>query len=91
VSGGSVVIKVNGDIGRYFHTLKGLRQDGPLSPILFNIVSDMLAIMIECAKVDGLIEGIVPHLMDGGLSILQYADDTILFMEHDFEKARNLK
>ena len=29
--------------------------------------------------------------MDGGLSILQYADDTILFMEHDMEKARNLK
>ena len=29
--------------------------------------------------------------MDGGLSILQYADDTILFMEHDLDKARNLK
>jgi hypothetical protein len=38
--------------------------------------------MIERAKVDGLIEGVVPHLVDGGLSILQYADDTILFMEH---------
>ena len=25
------------------------------------------------------------------MSILQYADDTILFMEHDIEKARNLK
>ena len=33
----------------------------------------------------------VPHLVDGGLSILQYADDTILFMEHDLEKAINLK
>ena len=33
----------------------------------------------------------VPHLVDGGLSILQYADDTILFMEHDLDKARNLK
>ena len=33
----------------------------------------------------------IPHLVDGGLSILQYADDTILFMEHDIEKARNLK
>jgi hypothetical protein len=29
--------------------------------------------------------------MDGVLSILQYADDTILFMEHDLEKAWNLK
>jgi hypothetical protein len=59
--------------------------------MLFNIVVDMLAIMIEYAKVDGLIEGVVPHLVDGGLSIHQYADDIILFMEHNFEKTGNLK
>ena len=35
--------------------------------------------------------GIVPHLVDGGLSILQYDDDTILFMDHDIEKATNMK
>jgi hypothetical protein len=35
--------------------------------------------------------GVVPHLVDGGLSILQYADDTILFMEHDIEKAQSIK
>jgi hypothetical protein len=91
VSGGSVAIKVNDDVGKYFQTLKGLRQGDPLSPMLFNIVADMLAIMIERAKMDGLIEGVVPHLVDGGLSILQYADDTILFMEHDLLKATNLK
>jgi hypothetical protein len=67
------------------------RQGDPLSPILFNIVADMLAIMIERAKSDGQFEGVIPHLVDGGLSILQYADDTILFMEHDLEKAKNLK
>jgi hypothetical protein len=54
-------------------------------------VADMLAIMIERAKVDGQIEGLIPHLVDGGLSILQYADDIILFMEHDIEKAQNSK
>ena len=36
--------------------------------------------MIERAKHSGQIAGVVPHLVDGGLSILQYADDTILFM-----------
>jgi hypothetical protein len=70
VSRGSVAIKINDDVGRYFQTLKGLRQGDPLSPILFNILADMLAIMIECAKVDGLIEGVVPHLVGGGLSIV---------------------
>ena len=35
------------------------------SPILFNIVFDMLAIMIERVKLNGQIEGVVPHLVDG--------------------------
>jgi hypothetical protein len=30
----------------------------------------MLAIMIEHAKFDGQIEGVIPHLVDGELSIL---------------------
>jgi hypothetical protein len=59
--------------------------------MLFNIVADMLVVLIERAKPDGQIEGVIPHLVDGGLSILWYADDTILFMEHDLEKAQNLK
>jgi hypothetical protein len=51
----------------------------------------MLAIIIEHAKNDGQVEGVVSHLVDGGLSILQSANDTILLMEHDLVKARNLK
>jgi hypothetical protein len=59
--------------------------------MLFNIIADMLAILIARAKEDGQIGGLIPHLVDGGISILQYADDTILFMEHDLEKAINMK
>jgi hypothetical protein len=51
----------------------------------------MLAILISRAKEDGQIGSLVPYLVDGGISIIQYADDTILFMEHDFEKAVNMK
>jgi hypothetical protein len=86
-----VGIKVNDDIGHYFQTLKGLRQGDPLSPMLFNIAADMLAILTARAKEDGQIGGLIPHLVEGGVSILQYADDTILFMEHDPEKAINMK
>jgi len=39
----------------------------------------------------GLLSGVVPHLVDDGLSILQYADDTILFMDHNLEHAPNMK
>ena len=45
-----------------------------MSPILFNIVVDMLAIRIGRAKEAGQVGGLVPHLVDGGVSILQYAD-----------------
>jgi hypothetical protein len=51
----------------------------------------MLAIMIARAKEDGQVDGLIPHLVDGGFSILQYADDTIIFMEHNLEKALNMK
>jgi hypothetical protein len=34
INQGSVGIRVNDDIGHYFHTQKGLRQGDPLSPIL---------------------------------------------------------
>jgi hypothetical protein len=46
----------------------------------------MLTILINRAKEDGQVGGVVPHLVDGGLSFLQY-----LFMKHYLEQARNMK
>ena len=37
----------------------------------------------QCYRKASGFQGLVPHLVEGGLSILQYADDTILFMEND--------
>ncbi|WVZ79237.1 hypothetical protein U9M48_026841 [Paspalum notatum var. saurae] len=91
IMGGSVAVNVNDDVKKFFQTKKGLQQGDPLCPLLFNIVADMLAILINGAKEHGQVSGVVPHLIDGGLSILQYADDTIIFMENDLEKARNMK
>jgi hypothetical protein len=51
----------------------------------------MLAILIAQAKEDGQVGGLIPHLVEGGVSILHYADDTVLFMEHDLVKAVNMK
>ena len=58
-------IKVNDDIGHYFQTQKGLRQGDPLSPMLFNLIADMLAIMISREKEDGQVDGLIPHIVDG--------------------------
>jgi len=68
-----------------------VRQGDPLSPILFNIAVDMLAIFISRAKESEQIQGVVPHLVDEGLSILQYVGDTVIFMDNDLEKAKNMK
>jgi hypothetical protein len=53
ISGESIAIKVNNDVGKYFQTKKRLRQRDPLSPVLFNIVADMLVVLIERAKSEG--------------------------------------
>jgi hypothetical protein len=91
MEGGHVDVKVNDQVGKNFQTEKGVRQGDPLSPILFNIVVDMLVILIKRAKAKEQFEGVIRQLVDDGLSILQYADDTILFREHDLKKARNMK
>jgi hypothetical protein len=52
----------------------------------------MLHILIARAKEDGQVDELIPHLVYGwGDFILQYVDDTIIFMEHDLEKALNMK
>ncbi|WVZ64632.1 LOW QUALITY PROTEIN: hypothetical protein U9M48_014126 [Paspalum notatum var. saurae] len=76
VQGGNVGIKVNDHIGPYFQSKKGLRQEDPLSPILFNTVVDMLAIIMSRPKNKRQVKGVIRHLVEGGLSILQYVDDT---------------
>jgi hypothetical protein len=51
----------------------------------------MLAVLIERSKGMGFFDGLVPHVVEDGLSILQYADDTILFLDDDLDKAKGLR
>jgi hypothetical protein len=50
IKGGSVGVKVNDEVGHLFQIRKGLRQGDPLSPILFNVMADMLAVLIARAR-----------------------------------------
>ena len=58
---------------------KGLRQGDPISPLLFNLVEDVLTRMLKKASEQGLIRGLLTDFREGGVISLQYADDTILF------------
>jgi retron-type reverse transcriptase len=62
MEGGHVGVKINDQI-QNFQTKKGVRQRDPLSPIIFNIVVDMLEILIKMAKEEGQIIGVIPHLV----------------------------
>jgi hypothetical protein len=50
VKGGTICVKVNDEMGHYLQTKKGLRQGDLLSPILFNLIVDILPVLIERSK-----------------------------------------
>lgn len=89
--GGHVGIKVNDTIGPYFKTHKGLRQGDAMSPLLFDIAADALAIILDKAKQHGFVKGVMSEFGNNGVNMLQYADDTIFLIQDDEESARNLK
>jgi hypothetical protein len=47
--------------------------------------------MIAQAQEAGLITGLVPHLIEKGVVILQYADDTIILIQDDMEQIIHMK
>lgn len=54
-------------------------------------MADALSELLNKARVAGHLEGLVPHLVSGGLTHLQYADDTILFMTNSDENIITVK
>lgn len=62
-----------------------------MSPVLFNIVAGMLVVLLKRAKTNGLVSGIIPHLVEDGLSVLQYVDDTVIFLDHNLSQSINMK
>jgi hypothetical protein len=82
---------MNNYVGLCFLSCKGVRQGDPLSPLLFNFAADVLTKMVISAQNNGHITALVDNLIPKGIVILQYADGTIMCLEDDMEKARNVK
>jgi len=59
--------------------------------LLFNLVTDALAEILKTAGNKGVITGLLPNSVEGDLTHLQYADDTILFFENSQQNLANLK
>lgn len=89
--GGHVGVKVNDTIESFFKTRKGLRQGDGLSSLLFDLVVDALAIIMERAKQNGFVQWVLCENLHNGVNMLQYADGTIFLLQDDETSARNLK
>jgi hypothetical protein len=63
VAAGQTAIAINGEVGPYFRNKRGVRQGDPISPLLFDLDVDALALILEQANQDGNIQGVISHSM----------------------------
>ena len=70
---------------------KDVHQGDPLSPYMFKYNSAVLCKVALTAQVNNLVTGLALDLVEGGVAILQYADDAVLCFEKDIDQALNIK
>lgn len=86
-----ISVLVNGIPSKEFAPLRGLRQGDPISPLLFNIVGQVLSSMISTAAKKGIFKGISLGNDTEQITHLQFADDTVVFLDGSAESARGIK
>ncbi|KAA3484647.1 reverse transcriptase [Gossypium australe] len=91
VSTVSYVVNINGNRGRNFKPIRGLRQCDPLSLYLFLICGEGLSTLIRLAVREGILKGVKVSRRGLAVSHLLFVDDCILFGEATKERAGFLK
>jgi len=91
VYNGKSCILLNDRLGIVIFCCRGLRHGNLLFPLIFTLVADVLTMMINRGREQGLLQGVVPSSLSGGISILQDADDTLLFWSNNINEALALK
>jgi hypothetical protein len=85
VSGVKTTISINGEVGPFFRNKRVVRQGDTLSPLLINFIGEALSGMLLTACEVGHIHGVVPHLIQGEISHLQYVDDALILVQNSKE------
>ncbi|KAL4319880.1 hypothetical protein GQ457_18G002580 [Hibiscus cannabinus] len=79
ISTASISVLLNGSHKNSFNISRGLRQGCPLSPLLFNIIAEVLSALLRKAASLGFFSSICIGSSSEGISHLQFADDLIVF------------
>ena len=69
---------------------RGLRQGDPLSLFLFIIVAEALQVTMLEACEKGIFKGLSLQGDNTNISVLQYADDALIFGEWSLSNVKNL-
>jgi Reverse transcriptase (RNA-dependent DNA polymerase) len=86
-----IYINFNGELGPYFHCQRGIRPGNPLSPFLFDLVADILNVLLNNAQDKGYLKGLGAKGTFPGLVNLYFADDSLLFLEAKAAYIESLK
>lgn len=85
-----LLILVNGTPKGFFSISRDLRQGDPLSPFLFTLVTGALTQILTRGEEQNLFKGFLIGKEQTLISDLQYADDTLRFLEGGRTQLRNL-
>ncbi|GKV03045.1 hypothetical protein SLEP1_g15411 [Rubroshorea leprosula] len=84
-------VLVNGSPTKEFEMGKGLRQGDPLSPFLFLMVGEALHGLVKKAENEGMLQGAKVGRRGLAVSLLQFADDTVILGEASKENILTVK
>lgn len=80
ISAASFSVSINGEVDGFFSSSRGLRQGCLLSPYLFDIVNNVLSLLLNKAAHEGKI-GYHPLCKEIGLTHLSFSDDILIFLD----------
>lgn len=86
-----ISVLVNGSPSKEFSPSRGLRQGDPISPLLFDLVGEVLHSMLTQAANKGIFQGIRLNKNMEQITHLQFADDTVIFLDGSIQSAIGIK
>ncbi|XP_050211755.1 uncharacterized protein LOC126661917 [Mercurialis annua] len=90
LSSATTSVLVNGSPSDQIKLKRGVRQGDPISPYLFLIAVEGLKRILDRSGELGFTNGFRFSAEHDPISLLQFADDTILYIPYDREQLRNL-